>query len=185
MRQLMEKSQIVLDLLDHFGVAFLGEVHLTGVHLENAAPFIAAFILRYEMHVQMAAGIAISAVVHLAGSKGLVQSLGGLVHIGKKGVAFFFADIYDLADVILVGHDHPAGLALLLKKDQAAYPKIADVNTEFFQQLAAHTVAAVMVFHRKAFFLFSFIIPQPAPNCNAILFPQKKAGAAYAAPAGS
>lgn len=159
MRQLMEKSQIVLDLLDHFGVAFLGEVHLTGVHLENAAPFIAAFILRYEMHVQMAACIAISAVVHLAGSKGLVQSLGGLVHIGKKGVAFFFADVYDLADVILVGHDHPAGLALLLKKDQAAYPKIADVNTEFFQQLAAHTVAAVMVFHRKAFFLFSFIIP--------------------------
>lgn len=171
MRQLIRKSQIVLDFLDHFGVAFLAEVHLAGIHLENAAPFVAAFVLRYQMHMQVAAGIAIGAVVDLTGSKSLVQSLGGLVYIGKESVAVFLADVHDLADMVLVSYDHPAGLALLLKKDQAAYPKVADIDAELLQQFAPHTVATVLIFHRKAFFLFRFCnytIPGAKMQCMGI-----------------
>ena len=49
--------------------------------------------------------------------------------------------------MILVGNDHSAGMALLLEQDQLAHVQIADFDAKASQNLAAHAVAAVAVFH--------------------------------------
>ena len=81
------RLQVVLDLLDHGGVRFLAEVLAAGVHGEGRAPLeLVGLVLGNQMEVQMAAAVAVGAVVDLVGMEGLVQGIGGLVHIGKIGI---------------------------------------------------------------------------------------------------
>ena len=49
---------------------------LGGVHRKHAAPLKAILILGHEMEVQMAAGVAVRAVIDLVGVKGPVQRPG-------------------------------------------------------------------------------------------------------------
>jgi hypothetical protein len=51
--------------------------------------------------------------------------------------------------MILVSHDDTAGMALLLKQDQLGNLQITDFNAEACQNLSAHAVAAVAIFHSK------------------------------------
>ena len=86
-------------------------------------------------------------ILDLVGIKGPVQGVGGLVHVGEVGVAVRVGDVDHLGDVVLVGHDDAAGMALLLEQDELADAQAADLDAEFGQRLAAHAVAAVAVFH--------------------------------------
>ena len=141
--------QVGLDLLDHLGVLLFGQVSLARVHGEDAAVLKLTLILRHEMEVQVAAGVAVGAIVDLLGRKGGVDGLGGAVHIGKVGVALLVGDVHDLADVILIGHDAAARMALLLEEDQLGDAQISDEDAEGVEQFALHAVAAVAVFHGK------------------------------------
>jgi hypothetical protein len=48
--------------------------------------------------------------------------------------------------VVLIGDDAAPAFALLLEKDELAYIKVADFDSEFCQQLAALAVSAVFTF---------------------------------------
>ncbi len=141
--------QILFDFLDHFGVFRIGQVNLSGIHLEGGAVFVAAFIFGNQMHVQVTAGITVSAVVNLLGSKGLVKGICRAANVSHKCVSFLLGNVYDLTDVILVSYDHSAGLGLLLKQDQIGNGKGTDVNAELIQKLAAHAICAILIFHCK------------------------------------
>ena len=82
------------------------------------------------MEVQMAAAIAISAVVHLIRVEGGVDGLRCAGHIGKEGVPVLLADVHQLAHMVLIGHDAAAGVALLLEEDQRADAQLADGTIE-------------------------------------------------------
>ena len=140
--------QIVLDLLNHLSVGFLGEVSSAGIHGERSAPLEGVgLVLGNQVEVQVAAAVAVGAVVDLVGREGLVQSVCSLGHVGKVGVALLFADVHQLRNVILVGHDDTAGVALLLEQDELADAQVTDLDAETSQDLAAHAVAAVTIFH--------------------------------------
>ena len=68
----MLKLQGSLDLLDHGSVFFLGQIGLARVHGKGSAPLKLALVLGNQMEVQMAAAVAISAVVNLIGVESLV-----------------------------------------------------------------------------------------------------------------
>ena len=99
------------------------------------------------MHVEVAAGVPVGAVVDLVRLEGLVQRPCGAHHICQKGVALFVGDIYDLADMILISHNAAAGVALLLKEDQIAHTQMADRDTELVQEGASGAVSTIEVFH--------------------------------------
>ena len=118
------------DLLDHGGVFLVAQEGLAGVHGEDAAPLKAVPVLGHEVHVQVAARVAVGAVVELLGVEGRVDGLGGAVHVGKERVALRLRDVGDLAHMVLVGHDAAAGMALLLEEDELAHAQIADLDAE-------------------------------------------------------
>ena len=142
--------QICLDLLDHLGVFRVGQLDQAGVHGKHAAPLVFVLVLGHKVEVEMAAGIAVCAVVDLVGMEGRVDGLGTAVNIGELGVALLIGEVDKLADVILVGHDAAAGMALLPEEDQRGNFQVADHDAECIQQFAAHAVAAVGVFHNDA-----------------------------------
>ena len=156
--------QVVLDLLDHGGVLFLGQVLAAGVHGEGRAPLeLVGLVLGNQVEVQVAATVAVGAVVDLVRAEGLVQGVCSLVDIGEVGVAVLVGDVNHLGDVVLVGHDDAAGMALLLEQDELADAQVTDLDAEAGQNLAAHAVAAVTIFHWNypLCFFDSSIIPQP------------------------
>ena len=59
--------------------------------------------------VQVTAGIAIGAIVHLVGVECIVDCLCGTVYIGEEGIAFFLADVNDFADMVFADNDAAAG----------------------------------------------------------------------------
>ena len=162
--------QVVLDLLDHGGVLFLGQVLAAGVHGEGRAPLeLVGLVLGNQVEVQVAAAVAVGAVVDLVGMEGLVQGVGSLVHVGEVGVAILVGDVDHLRNVILVGHDDTAGMALLLEQDELADAQVADLDAEAGQDLAAHAVAAVAIFHWNypLNFFDGIIIPHRCGKCKA------------------
>ena len=138
---------MILDFLDHLSVLLVGQVYLSGVHLENTAPFVAAFVLGNQVHMQMTAGITVGTVIDFVGVEGFVKGGCCLADICHEQVTLLLTDVDDLADVILVSYDHAAGLGLLLEQNELAHPQITDGDTKACQNLAAGTVAAVGVFH--------------------------------------
>ena len=143
----MEALQMSLDLFDHFGILFIGQLLQAGVHGEYAAPLKLVLVLGHEVEVQVAAGIAVSAVVDLVGVESSVDGFGGAIHIGKEGIAVFVADVDDLADVIFVGHDAAAGMALLFEQEQGTHAQVANMNAESSKGLAVYAVSAIRIFH--------------------------------------
>ena len=79
-----EELQSSLDLLDHCGVLFVGQLHQAGVHSEGSAPLVLALVLGNQMEVQVAAAVAVSAVVDLVGVEGLVDGLGSSATSSKN-----------------------------------------------------------------------------------------------------
>jgi len=149
MQALFFGSQVGLDLFDHFGILFVGQIGLARVHGEDAAILEFSLILGNEMEVQMTAGVAIGAVVDLLGRECRVDGLGSAVDVGKVGIALLVRDVDDFADVILISHDAAARMALLLEEDELGDAQVADEDAESIQQFAFHAVAAVAVFHGK------------------------------------
>lgn len=87
-----------LDLLDHLGVLRVGELRLAGVHGKHTAPFKAVPVFRHEMDVQVAARVAIRAVVELIRMKGGVNRLCRARNSRNSGLSWenllsFFADL--------------------------------------------------------------------------------------------
>ena len=103
-------SKVCFDLFDHFGVFGIGEVGFAGVHLEDAAVFVAALVFGYEVEVEVAACVAIGAVVDLLGVEGFMKGAGCIGYVGKEEIALLLADVYDLAYVILICYDYSAQL---------------------------------------------------------------------------
>ena len=136
-----------LDLLDHLVVLGVGELLQAGVHGEGSAPLVLVLVLGNQVEVQVAAAVAVGAVVDLVGMEGLVDGAGSLSHIGEEGVALLVGDVHQLGNMILVGHDDTAGMALLLEQDQLRDLQVADLDAEAGQDLAAHAVTAVAIFH--------------------------------------
>ena len=87
-----------LDLFDHLGVLRVGELRLAGVHGKHTAPFKAVPVFRHEMDVQVAARVAIRAVVELIRMKGGVNRLCRARNSRNSGLSWenllsFFADL--------------------------------------------------------------------------------------------
>ena len=61
--------------------------------------------------------------------------------------ALFGGDVHQLGNMILVGHDDTAGMALLLEQDKLGDLQITDLDAETGQNVAAHAVTAVAIFH--------------------------------------
>ena len=146
------KSKSSLDLLDHGSVFFLGQVGLAGVHGEGSAPLELALVLGNQMEVQMAAAVAVSAVVDLVGGESLVDGVCCGGNVLEEQSALFGGDVDQLGDMILVGHDDTAGMALLLEQDQLRDLQVTDLDAEAGQNFAAHAVTAVAIFHRNYLF---------------------------------
>ena len=70
------KLQSSLDLCDHFVVLSVGQLLQTGVHCEGGAPLILILVLGNQVEVQVAAAVAVSAVVDLIGVECLVDGVG-------------------------------------------------------------------------------------------------------------
>ena len=71
--------------------------------------------------MQVASGVPIRAVVDFLGMEGGVNGFRRAGYILDEGGALFRADVNDLADVIFVGDDAAAGMALLPEQDEFAY----------------------------------------------------------------
>ena len=97
--------------------------------------------------MQVASGITISTIVDFVGVERLVERIGCLAHISHKEIPLLFADVDDFTDMIFVGHNNAAGLGLFLKEDQLAHPQITDRDTKSRQDLAAHAITALGIFH--------------------------------------
>ena len=139
--------EVVLDLLDHLGVLGIGQRLQAGIHGEGSAPLELALVLGHQVEVQVAAAVAVGTVVDLVGMEGLVDGIGSLSHIGEEGVALLIGDVDQLGNMVVVSHDDAAGMALLLEQDQLRNAQITDLDAEAGQDVAAHAVAAVAVFH--------------------------------------
>ena len=137
-----------LDLFDHLSVFFLGQVFPAGVHGEGRAPLEGiVLVLGYQVEVQVAAAVSVGAVVDLVGMEGLMDGLGRGGNVLEERRPVLGGNVHQLADMVLVGHDDAAGMALLLEQDQLAHLQVADLDAEARQDLAAHAVTAFAVFH--------------------------------------
>lgn len=76
--------------------------------------------------MQMAACIAVCAVIQLVWMECGVDCFSGFGDIGKEEVPFFLADVDDFTDMILVSDNTSSGFALLFEKYQLADLQIAD-----------------------------------------------------------
>ena len=99
------------------------------------------------MEVQVAATVTVCAVVDLVGMEDLVNGLCCGGNVSEEQVALFVGDIDQLGNMVLVSHDDTAGVALLLEQDQLGNLQIADLDAEAGQNVAAHAVTAVAIFH--------------------------------------
>ena len=110
------------------------------------------------MDVQVAARVAIRAVVELIRMKGGVNRLCRARHVRHECVALLVGEVDNLADVILVRDDAAARVALLLEENQRADAQLADDDAERIEQLAARAIAAIRVFHGKTSCHFLLIL---------------------------
>ena len=97
----------------------------------------------------MAAAVTVGTIIDFVGMECLVQGLGCGGNIFKEERPFLRSDVHQFADMILVSHNDPAGVALLLEQNQLADLQITDFDAEACQNLAAHAIAAVVVFHKS------------------------------------
>ena len=139
--------QVCLDLFDHFGIFFVGQLLQAGIHGKNAAPFKLILVLGNKVEVQVAAGVAVSTIVDLVGIDCGVESRGSAVNIGEESVAVFVADVDDFADVILISYDAAAGMALLLEQVQGADAQVANIDAESSKGFTVYAVSAIGIFH--------------------------------------
>ena len=63
--------------------------------------------------------------------------------------------VHQLTDMLLIGQDTAAGVALFLKEDERADAQLTDGNAEGGQGLSACAVAAMRVFHKTYFLSYS------------------------------
>ena len=113
--------QLRFDLLDHVRVFRFSEFGLSGVHSEHTAPLESISILWHKVDMQVAASVPIRAVVDFLGVEDGMNSFRRAGDILDEGGALFLADVNDFADVIFVGHDAAARVALLAEQDEFAY----------------------------------------------------------------
>ena len=145
--------QVLFDLLNHFLIFTLAELHLAGVHGKGGTPFKCIPVFGHQVEMQVAAAVAVGTVVDLIRMESLVNSPGGSGNVRHKRVPLLFADVHQLADVVLIGYNDPAGVALLLEENQLAHVQVADFDAEARQNFTAYAVAAVAVFHFHSSFL--------------------------------
>ena len=119
-------SQIRLDFLDHLGVFAVAEHCLAGVHGKDAAPLIPVAILGYQMDVQVAAGVSVSAVIKLLRMESCVNRLCSAGYVFHESRTFLCTYIDDLADVIFVSNNAAPWMALLAEKNQLAHGELTD-----------------------------------------------------------
>ena len=92
--------------------------------------------------MQVAARIAIRAVVQLVRVESRMNRLCRAIHIGHERIALFVGQIDNLAHVVFIRDNAAAGMALLFEENQRADVQFTDDNAERIQQLAA-----IRVFH--------------------------------------
>lgn len=68
------------------------------------------------MHVQMASGIAIGAIVNLVRIEYFVDCLCGPVHVREEAAAVLVGNINDFTDMVLIRDDAAAAVALLFEQ---------------------------------------------------------------------
>ena len=61
------------NLFGHCFILIFGQINLVRVHLEHAAPLITAIVFGYNVHVKMAAGVAVGSVVYFVRRVNLVN----------------------------------------------------------------------------------------------------------------
>ena len=110
------RLQVRFDLLDHLRILFVRQVGTARIHLEDAAPLILIFILRNQVHVQMASGISVCAIVYLIRMERCVDGIRCACHVCEKCISLLVADVYDLAHMIFVCNDTSSRMALLLDR---------------------------------------------------------------------
>ena len=87
-----------LDLSDHLFIFCFRQIDLAGVHGEGRTPFEFTLVLGNQMEVQVAATVAVGAVVDLIGGECLVDGIGSMGHICKEKIALFLRNVHQLAD---------------------------------------------------------------------------------------
>ena len=141
---LFELLKIFLDLLDHSRILFFRECYFAGIHGKHTTPFIFIPVLGHEMHMEMAAGNTVGAVIQLFRMKCRVNCLGCAVDILDECRPFFGSQVGDFAHMIPIGHNAAPGMALLPEQDQAADLQLTDRNAISIQLFSAHTVSAFL-----------------------------------------
>ena len=134
--------QIRFDLLYHVRIFRFAKFGLARVHGEHSAPLETIPILWHEVDMQVAASVPIRAVVDFLGVEDGMNSFRRTSDILDESGAFFLADVNDLADVIFVGYDTAARVALLPEQDELAYLQFTDEDAKRVQQFAAHAISA-------------------------------------------
>ena len=107
--------QIRLDLFDHGGILFLGQISLAGVHRKYAAPLILILIFWNKMEMQMMTCITICTIIYLIWMEQLVHCLCHLCNIFHVSSALLWCQFNNLAHMLFMCHDNSSRMTLLLK----------------------------------------------------------------------
>ena len=142
-----------LDFLNHFLIRGIGEEGLAGIHGKGGSPFEFTAILGNQVEMQVTAAVTVGTVIDFIRMEGLVDRIGCSGDIFKEHGAFFCADIHQLTDVILIGNNDTAGMALLFKQNQLTDLQVANLNSEACKDVATHAITTITIF-RDHFLLF-------------------------------
>ena len=119
------------------------------VHLEDAAVLESALVLGDEVEVQVAARVAVGAVVHLLRVERRVQGAGDMGDVVQERAAVLVGEVDHLAHVELGGDDDAAAVALLLEEVELGGGQLADLDAEGVEGRSLGAVGAVGVGGRR------------------------------------
>ena len=133
-------SEIGLDGIDEFLVFGIGEIDLTGIHLEDAAIIGTIDILGSEVEMQVAEFVAIGAIVDLLGIEGTLHGTGSLSNIGHKVVALLVVELVEVIDMVVITYKATSAIGLLLEEEEAGHTKMANLDHEIVQSLSVGAI---------------------------------------------
>ena len=134
--------QVSLDLLNHFLILGIAEVHIAGIHLERAAVVGTVHILRSQVKMQVRQLVAIGAIIDFLRVESLLHGTRHSGHIGHKGVTLLVRELVEVVHVVLVGHKAAAAIGLLLEKESARDGQLANLNHQVRKRLVVCAVKA-------------------------------------------
>ena len=133
----------VLALLPVLIIFLVGQICFLRVHFENPAEFELTLIFWHYMHMQVADGIGIRAVIYLGRGESLVDGFAYPGYITHKGVSLLVAELLEIYAMLVVNDIATAGMALFFEQEKLGYFEVAYFYHQFVQQRSFLRVQAV------------------------------------------